>query len=412
MSLNKTNISSISQMLLQLTNSSKNNTTILPTSKIHPVGNLHLYYLESELLLVDEISKWIALVSIILSLLGNGLVLVCNLKQSHLSPYKNLIVNLAVADLTYTFIQIFQVHRRFKHHVWEFGEFACKATILSSSSLTCSMFTMSFMAVERFKSIVYPFHPRFKKKIIASVVAILWALAIGFHVPFAMRKETISRDGMEYCINMWSRDDLVKKGFYHVVVFVVTYPIPLVIIALSSINIVHTVLRGGQGKNNNQRLRKHSAIEVHRTCSLVRCRRLYWMFAWILLAFVVTTTPNHAQILWQNFGLNEKESIRNLRRTYLIFRILAPLVHIHSWMNPLIYSFSDKSFRDQLQKIVMVFKTKPASNNTKEQLECEAHNMATNGCKVRERRSVFSPVSPVSQLTGIEGSQGNKSTWV
>ena len=401
-------------MLLQLTNSSKNNTTILPTSATYGVGDSQLHYLERELLLVDEISKWIALVSVILSLLGNGLVLVCNLKQSNLSPYKNLIVNLAIADLMYTFMQIFQVHRRFKLHVWEFGEFACKATIVSSSSLTCSMFTMSFMAVERFKSIVYPFHPRFTRKIIVIVVAILWALAVGFHVPFAMRKVTISRGGMQYCVNMWSRDDFDKKRFYHLVVFVVTYPIPIVIIVLSSINIGHKVLRSGEGKINNQRLRKHSTSKVHKRCSSVRCRKLFCMFLWILLAFIVTTTPNYAQILWQNFGLNEKESIRNLRRTYFIFRILAPLVHIHSWMNPLIYSFSDKSFRDELQKTVFALKKNLASKKSRDQQGCEAKNIATNVCRVTERMRMLSqvPEDIRSQITVTECSQGNKSTWV
>ena len=410
--MNKTNTSSIGQMLFQLTNSPKNNTTILPTTSVtQQVGDSQLHYLERELLLVDEISKWIALVSVILSLLGNGLVLVCNLKQSNLSPYRNLIVNLAIADLTYTVMQIFQVHRRFKLHVWEFGEFACKATIVSSSSLTCSMFTMSFMAVERFKSIVYPFHRRFTRKLIVIVVAILWALAIGFHIPFAMRKVTISRGGMQYCINMWSRDDFDKKRFYHLVVFVVTYPIPIVIIALSSINIVHKVLRSGQGKINNERLRKHSTSKVHRTCSY---RKLFCMFLWILVAFIVTTTPNHAQILWQNFGLNENESIRNLRRTYFIFRILAPLVHIHSWMNPLIYSFSDKSFRDELQKTVLALKKKFASNNSRDQQGCEAKNVATNRCRETEHMRMLSevPADIRSHITATESSQGNKSTWV
>ena len=329
------------------TNRSAFQSTVAPNSSSAKFSSMaDLNYLHDELMLVDTISKYIALISIILSTSGNIIVIVCHIKLQIHSSYKCLIVNLAISDLLYAVMQIFQVHSRFRSNEWHFGRFLCKMMLLSPSSLTCSMFTMCFMAVDRFITIVYPFRPRLKIRKTIIVTALLWIFAISIHAPFATKRDTVLRKGKTMCLYTWNFGDDDKK-LYHLVSFSVTYPIPILIILISSINIVYTALKGvpktagkmysGGGKSVNP---------------LKKYRKLLLTFISIFLVFIITTTPNQALILWLNFPSNTKTSFRSARYTFFILYMFAPLVHVHAWMNPLIYSFSDEKFRSAFVQIV------------------------------------------------------------
>ena len=323
-------------------------------SSLHPTHSTDeddLEYLGDELLRVEAFSKWLLVVSIVISLISNSSVVICNLKSRVKSPYKYLIVNLAICDLVYTFFQIFEAHKRFSMQIWYFGRFLCKTMFLSPSSLTTSMFTMTFMAIERFITIVYPFRPRLAKHVILFIITMLWALAIGVHMPLFLTFSTYStQNGQTFCTCLWPDNGDLKKTYY-LVSFTVTYPIPILIILISSVNIVYTALT--RTSKHNQKLRIHVPNQAHekKFNPLLKYRKLFIMFACILLAFILTTTPNQALILWINFAPKEHLSFKEQRLTFFVLYMLAPLVHIHTITNPLIYSFSDEKFRAEIRQI-------------------------------------------------------------
>ncbi|XP_065056586.1 neuropeptide FF receptor 2-like [Rhopilema esculentum] len=329
------------------TNNSAFQRTVAPNSSFAKfTGMAGLNYLHDELMLVDTISKYIALISIILSISGNIMVIICHIKlQIHYS-YKCLIVNLAISDLLYSVMQIFRVHSRFRSSEWHFGRFLCKMMLLSPSSLTCSMFTMCFMAVDRFITIVYPFRPRLKIRKTIIVTTLLWIFAISIHAPFATKRDIVLRKGKTMCLYTWNFGDDDKK-LYHLVSFSVTYPIPILIILISSINIVYTALKGVPKTAGKMHSGGGKSVNPFK-----KYRKLFLTFIGIFLVFIITTTPNQALILWLNFPSKTKTSFRSARYTFFILYMFAPLVHVHAWMNPLIYSFSDEKFRSALVQIV------------------------------------------------------------
>ena len=332
-----------------LGNSTTNNSNLSPG---HRINNLDLDYLNDELLAVDTVSKWIQVVSIAISLISNCFVVFCNLKSPTLKPYRYLILNLAICDLLYSFMQIFQAHRRFNMHVWHFGRFLCKAMSLSPTSLTSSMFTMAFMAMERLITIVYPFRPRMKRRTLFIAIAALWALAIGLHVPLILNRDTqVIPSGHTVCRYSWSSTNDLKKP-YHLMSFILTYPIPLIIIAVSSIIVVYTSLTRMSRKRRSLRVHVVGGARAKHVNPLVKYKKLFIMFSCILLSFIVTTTPNQALILWMNFAPKEHLSFKEVRFTFFMLYMFAPLVHIHTIANPLIYSFSDEKFRAELRQIV------------------------------------------------------------
>ena len=321
-----------------------------------------LNYLHDELMLVDTISKYIALISIILSTSGNIIVIVCHIKLQIHSSYKCLIVNLAISDLLYSVMQIFQVHSRFRSNEWHFGRFLCKMMLLSPSSLTCSMFTMCFMAVERFIAIVYPFRPRLQIRKTIIVTALLWIFATSIHAPFATKRDIMLRKGKTMCLYTWKYGD-DDKELYHLVSFSVTYPIPILIIMISSINIAYAAVSG----------RAEKAVKMHvrggvKSRPFSKYKKLFLTFTGIFLLFIITTTPNQALILWLNFPSNTNTSFRSARYTFFILYMLAPLVHIHAWMNPIIYSFLDGKFRAALVEIACLGRRKANKHRINERI--------------------------------------------
>ena len=327
---------------------SSNDSSLNPT---HSMDEVDLEYLGDELLTVTAFSKWLLVVSIVISLISNSTVVICNLKSRVQNPYKYLIVNLAICDLVYTFFQIFQAHNRFSKQIWHFGRFLCKMMSLSPSSMTTSMFTMTLMAIERFITIVYPFRPRLTKRMTLFIILILWVLAIGAHIPLFLALDICpTHNGQTSCKRIWPDDGELRKTYY-LVSFTVTYPIPLLIIIISSFNIVYTALT--RTSKHNQKLRIHipSQAQVKNLNPLLKYKKLFIMFGCILLAFILTTTPNQALILWINFAPKEHLSFKEQRLTFFVLYMFAPLVHLHTITNPLIYSFSDEKFRAEVRQI-------------------------------------------------------------
>ena len=314
------------------------------------VKEIDLMYLNEELLTVDTVSKWILVVSIVISIFSNGLVVLCKCKSPIRNPYHYLILNVAICDLIYTFIQIFQAHRRFNMHVWHFGRFMCKAMSLSPSSLTTSMFTMTFMSIERFITIVYPFRQRLSRRTVFLVVIALWLVAICLHMPlFLTRDIYVTTSGHAFCRIMWPPDPKMRESYY-LVSFVVTYPVPLLIIVISTINIVYTALTRTSKKRQCLRIHVSTRANVKPANPMIKHKKLFITFACILLAFILTTTPNQALMLWMNFAPKQHVPFKELRFTFFMLFMFAPLVHIHTITNPLIYSFSDEKFRKEVRQ--------------------------------------------------------------
>lgn len=335
-------------LLLNLTN---------PNNGSHSNSNnnsndVDLSYLHEELLAVDTISKWLLAVSVGISIIANSFVIFCNLKSQNLNPYRYLILNLAICDLVYTSMQIFQAHRRFNFHVWVFGQFLCRAMSLSPISLTTAMFTMTFMAIERFITIVYPFRPRLTKRVVFLVVLTLWLAAALVHLPLLLNKNVIKTPYGDRCVITWPLDDDTTRKSYYLVSFMLTYPIPLGIIATSSINIIYTALTRMSRKRPSFRMHLGGGARANHVSPLAKYKKLFIMFTCIIVSFIATTTPNQALILWINFAPKEHLSFREARFTFFMLHLFAPLIHVHTIMNPLIYSFSDEKFRAELRQIV------------------------------------------------------------
>lgn len=387
-------------------NSNNSNSSCYLMSRSNSNNDIDLNYLHEELLIVDTISKWLLVVCIVLSLISNTFVVFCNLKSQSPNPYRQLILNLAICDLVYTFMQIFKVHSRFNMHVWHFGRFFCKAMSLSPSSLTSAMFTMTFMAIERFITIVYPFRPRLGKRMIFSAVGMLWIVATAVHLPsFLYRDTVVDRNGNVRCRYTSSQNEENMMKSYRLVSFTLTYPIPVVIIVVSSINIIYTTLSRVSRRRQSLRIHMGGAARERHVNPLKKYKKLFIMFTCILVSFIVTTTPNQALILWMNFAPKDNLPFRSVRFTFFMLYAFAPLVHLHTIINPLIYSFSDEKFRTELRQLV----TSIWSNVVPRR---EEKRLLSDSGHTRKGRNMYESPSLIQLSTKTQVEQSEKDTFV
>ncbi|XP_054719185.1 G-protein coupled receptor 83-like [Uloborus diversus] len=125
---------------------------------------------------------------IVISLFGN--LLVCSIVIQYASMRRAtyvFIANLAVSDLLMTVLNIpFNVARILLDN-WPFGSFMCSLLpLVQVTSVYVSTFTMTCIAVDRYRVISKPFRPRLRLTQALVIISFVWAISIVLAVPHAM----------------------------------------------------------------------------------------------------------------------------------------------------------------------------------------------------------------------------------
>ncbi|GFY58532.1 probable G-protein coupled receptor 83 [Trichonephila inaurata madagascariensis] len=125
---------------------------------------------------------------IVISIFGN--VLVCNIvaqnRKMRSSTYV-FIANLALSDFLMTVLNIpFNVARILLDH-WPFGSFMCSfVPLVQVTSVYVSTFTMTCIAVDRYRIISKPLEPRLRSMQAIKIIACIWVLALLLSLPHAI----------------------------------------------------------------------------------------------------------------------------------------------------------------------------------------------------------------------------------
>ncbi|GFY41249.1 probable G-protein coupled receptor 83 [Trichonephila inaurata madagascariensis] len=132
---------------------------------------------------------------ILISIFGN--LLVCNIvaqnRKMRSSTYV-FIANLALSDFLTTVLNIpFNIARILFDH-WPFGSFMCSfVPLVQVTSVYVSTFTMTCIAVDRYRIISKPLEPRLRSVQAIKIIVCVWILALVLSLPHAIfnRVETI-----------------------------------------------------------------------------------------------------------------------------------------------------------------------------------------------------------------------------
>ena len=138
---------------------------------------------------------------------------------------------------------------------------------------------------------------------------------------------------------------------YNVFIFVFTFMIPLITTLVCYVRVIFklVVKRKLSTQHREREVRKNSTSETPKNDRANS--RMVSMLLMSVVAFVVTTVPNHIFALWTSFQ-SEDDSNPNMKSTFLLLHAMCPLIHVHGWLNPVIYCIFDRTFR---QNVIAAF---------------------------------------------------------
>uniref|UniRef100_H3AVB4 Orexin receptor type 2 n=1 Tax=Latimeria chalumnae TaxID=7897 RepID=H3AVB4_LATCH len=171
----------------------------------------------------------------IVALVGNVLVCLAVWRNNHMRTVTNyFIVNLSLADVLVTAICLPASLLVDITETWFFGQTLCKVIpYLQTVSVSVSVLTLSFIALDRWYAICHPLMFKSTAKRARHSIIIIWILSFIMMVPQAivmecgsMIPELANRTLLfSVCDEQWG-DEIYPK-VYHICFFVVTYMAPL-----------------------------------------------------------------------------------------------------------------------------------------------------------------------------------------
>ena len=270
----------------------------------------------------------------IFSTFGNIWVLVTcykTLKRRYF-PFMWLLANLATADLSFTFLSVFNsVDFWWK---WVGGNSNCKLQgFLVEASYTTSIITLGLITYQRLKAVTDPFNARIRswpnREYIKLVITWVLSLAVCSPLVYIYRVET-EEDGDVVCLTT-TRGNIIPQIYYslHTTCFFV---IPLLYVIFTQIRIFST-LRTRVTPNSNSLFTKSNQ----------RHRRTAKTLAALTIAFV---------FCWSPFMITRTLIYFHLASLGLFWRVSQLLIFLNAGLDPLLYGYYGGNLKSVLRRVV------------------------------------------------------------
>ncbi|CAF0803786.1 unnamed protein product [Rotaria sordida] len=316
-------------------------------------------------------SAWIFIA--VAGIIGNSLVIFVAIRFEKLTNVTNcFIVNLAITDIVFlAFCMPFLVIQYTLDH-WYFNETFCKLlNFITFVSVLVTVLTLVIMTIDRYISVVHPFENiKWRKpKTVFLLSLIIWLLSCTFAAP-CFFLYGVTDDIYKQCVLLI--DEHVQKQFriYTVTLY---YFIPLTIILICYTRLLYYVY----SKENKC---KPKTTSSHVKWSKRR-RAVTKMVAIVTLVFSLCWLPLTLCIMSANFFEH--------RTAFLYyFKIIAnSFTYLNSAVNPIIYAFLNRSFRNNCGNILSKPACLPHScRNDDQQQEQRRISKQSNGNQQSKKR--------------------------
>ena len=284
---------------------------------------------------------------ILLSLIGNIFVVYVvrsNIKLHTVTHY--LIVNLAGADLLITIVNMSvllktEVTGDDEAFDGVAGQVYCIGLIVVLNvSISCSILTLTAIAVERFCSIVFPFKRIITFKLAKAIMIGIWISSFAITIPFFfhIKVEDYYGDGVFYCVEDWAPlDTTVASQVFQIVFFTALYASPLIIIFVLYLSIGVKLWRRQASTQTSSIGNSHSRMRM--TVQVTK------MLVVSVAVFALCWLPQHVALFINYFMLDmcPPESL------WFGGTLLA---YANSAMNPIIYVAFHSEYRKQIKVIL------------------------------------------------------------
>ncbi|KAB5577356.1 hypothetical protein PHYPO_G00208930 [Pangasianodon hypophthalmus] len=268
-----------------------------------------------------------------LGLMGNSVVMfaVCTMKK-HRTSTDVYLMHLAIADLLFSLtLPFWAVY--INESSWVFGTFLCKllSGVQEAAFYSC-VFLLACISIDRYVAIVKATQFLSKQHhVVRLVCGLVWLGATMLSIPVVVQREALSINNSEvlHCyenVTAEKMDDwrLGLRVLRHVLGFF--FPLTVMMVCYGCT--VGTLFRS----RNSQ---KHKAMRV------ILC---------VVLAFVICWLPNNVAVLVDTLmrGGLVKDTCHSRDNLEVAMYITQALAFMHCAINPILYAFVGKKFRNHL----------------------------------------------------------------
>ncbi|KAM9039847.1 N-formyl peptide receptor 2-like [Sarcophilus harrisii] len=286
------------------------------------------------------ISLIVCCLAFVLGVAGNGLVLwVAGFRMSR-TVTTVLFLNLAAADFAFTAFLPFVISSTILQPHWPFGWFLCKLlSFLAVLNMFASVFLLTLVALDRCVSVLWPIWARNHRKprLAALAAAGVWIFAFAFSLPTFIFRTTDTEDEITFCyfefrnldeagedeeyVDFWAEN---RHWSLVLTRFSLGFLIPLLIISVCY-GLITAKLWSGMRR--------------------VRSSRPFRILTAVVVAFFLCWLPHHV------LGMVEA-SVYAHPQLAQVLPYLSPfsssLAFVNSCLNPLLYVFIGRDFREKL----------------------------------------------------------------
>lgn len=286
-----------------------------------------------------EMEVYIYMVTLVIGVIGNGLVLcsVATRRRRRLTANDIFITNLALSDLLLVVVFLpFAIYIRLES--FKPTAFICKFTApIITVALGGTIFTLAVMAVQRCFVITHPFRQEMTVKMASLIILGIWFLSIALSFP----KIVNAMAGRNKCYVRWKY--AFHKKAYTVGLFVVRFAIPFVLMVISYVKMAIALLKtksprfttDAKGNIRNVTNRNEN-IAVIKTLVLISALFLVCMLPYRVSSLLMTISRKNRNIVVTN-----------------VYTTSAILTIAHSCINPIIYGAFLKQFKNDYKRLIL-----------------------------------------------------------
>ncbi|BFF97552.1 somatostatin receptor type 2 [Drosophila madeirensis] len=275
----------------------------------------------------------------IVGLFGNTLVIYVVMRFSKMQTVTNIyILNLAIAD-EFFLIGIPILIYTMQVGNWSFGDYMCKAYMVSSSitSFTSSIFLL-IMSADRYIAVCHPISsPRYRTPFVSKLVsAFAWMTSVLLMLPVILFASTVpAENGLLSCNIEWpDTQNLDSDSTFILYSLVLGFATPLTFILVFYCLVIRKLHTVGPKHKSKEKKRSHRKV-TKLVLTVITVYIMCWLPHWISQVALINSVPNPC-------GASRLE--------LAVFLVCGCLSYSNSAMNPILYAFLSDNFKKSFMK--------------------------------------------------------------
>ncbi|XP_005412726.1 PREDICTED: N-formyl peptide receptor 2-like isoform X2 [Chinchilla lanigera] len=279
-------------------------------------------------------------VTFVLGVLGNGLVIwVAGFRMAH-TVTTICYLNLAFADFSFSVALPFLIVSGAMGGRWPFGWFLCKfINIMMGINQYGSIFLIAVIALDRCICVLYPVWIQNHRSVSLAKKVIIgpWILAVIFSLPACIFSNTRNDQGNVYCFETFEALGSTKEEQIKalnaimlpmgIVQFIIGFCMPM-----STMFICYGLI----------------AAKIH-GIGMMKSSRSFWVLTAVVASFFICWFPIQLIFLLLKVWFKEHEIYQDkIKVLLLLLPLTASLACFNSCLNPILYVFVGRDFRERL----------------------------------------------------------------